>query len=181
MTVAAMPALQIHAFSRAHDLPAMAGLMAASDPWLTLGRSAESCLAVLKDDSKERYAAFQGDAFAGFLILNLRGAFVGYLQTVFVAPQVRGGGVGTALVQFAEERIFSAHPNVFLCVSAFNAGARRLYARLGYAPVGELTDFLAAGQSELLLRKTRGPIGSYLAGQDCRSPQPPNAAIVAPS
>ena len=155
------PALRICAFTDAHDLAAMAALMAASDPWLKLGRSAESCLAVLSDSGKERYAAFQGDAFAGFLILNLRGAFVGYLQTVFVAPQARGSGVGSALVQFAEARIFSAHPNVFLCVSAFNTGARRLYERLGYAPVGELTDYLALGQSELLLRKTRGPIGSY--------------------
>ena len=62
---------------------------------------------------------------------------------------------------FAETRIFSRHPNVFLCVSAFNAGARRLYERLGYATVGELTDFLAAGQSEILLRKSLGPIGSH--------------------
>ena len=31
-------------------------------------------------------------------------------------------------------------------VSAFNGGARRLYERLGYQVVGELTDFLATGQ-----------------------------------
>lgn len=77
-----------------------------------------------------------------------------------MAPAARGGGVGTALVNFAE-RIFSAHVNVFLCVSAFNTGAQRLYERLGYTRVGVLTDYLAVGQSELLLRKTRGPIGSY--------------------
>ena len=154
-------ALRIVTFDATHDLGAMAALMAASDPWLTLGRSAETCLAVLSDTGKERYAAFDGDAFAGFLILNLRGAFVGYLQTVFVAPQARGRGTGSALIAFAEERIFSQHPNVFLCVSAFNTGARRLYERLGYATVGVLSDFLTTGQSELLLRKTRGPIGSY--------------------
>lgn len=161
LSQSAAPALQITAFNDAHDLPAMAGLMAASDPWLTLGRGAASCLAVLSDASKERYAAMQGDAVAGFLILNLRGAFVGYLQTVFVSPQVRGSGVGGALIEFAEARIFSAHPNVFLCVSAFNTGARRLYERLGYVVVGELTDYLIVGQSELLLRKTRGPMGTY--------------------
>jgi ribosomal protein S18 acetylase RimI-like enzyme len=168
-----MSTLRIEPFSQASALlalPEVAGLMAASDPWRTLGRSAESCLAVLRDDSKERYVALSSDRFAGLLILNLRGAFVGYLQTVFVAPPARGSGVGTALVQFAEERIFSVHPNVFLCVSAFNTGARRLYERLGYAPVGELTDFLAAGQSELLLRKTRGPIGSYRGEQRPASP-----------
>lgn len=72
-----MPALRILPFPDDLDLPAIASLMAASDPWRTLGRSAESCLAVLKDSSKERYAALQGDTFAGFVILNLRGAFVG--------------------------------------------------------------------------------------------------------
>ena len=157
------PTFHISTLTPEHDLAAMARLMAASDPWLTLGRGVDSCLAVLSDISKERYVAFQGDSFAGFLILNLRGALVGYLQTVFVAPTWRGRGAGTALVAFAEARIFSAHPNVFLCVSAFNDGARRLYERLGYSPVGELTDFLMPGQSELLLRKTRGPIGSYRA------------------
>ena len=162
MTEAApRPPLHIDALTEAHDLPALARLMAASDPWLTLGRGVQACLSVLRDDTKERYAAFQQDAFAGLLILNFRGPFVGYLQTVFVAPPCRGSGVGTALVAFAETRIFSRHPNVFLCVSAFNAGARRLYERLGYATVGELTDFLAAGQSEILLRKSRGPIGSH--------------------
>jgi [ribosomal protein S18]-alanine N-acetyltransferase len=157
-------ALHIGELTAALDLHSMAEELAASDPWLTLGRNAKQCLALLNDSSKGRYAAFRGDDFVGFLILNFRGAFVGYLQTLFVAPAYRGSGVGTALVEFAEARIFSDHPNVFLCVSAFNAGARRLYARLGYRVVGELTDFLTPGQSELLLRKTRGAIGSYRVG-----------------
>jgi [ribosomal protein S18]-alanine N-acetyltransferase len=157
-------ALHIGDLTAALDLYSMAAEMAASDPWLTLGRSAQQCLALLNDSSKERYAAFQGDACAGLLILNFHGAFVGYLQTIFVAPPYRDCGVGTALVEFAESRIFRDHPNVFLCVSAFNAGARRLYARLGYQVVGEITDFLAPGHSEMLLRKTRGAIGSYVAG-----------------
>ncbi|HYX26131.1 MAG TPA: GNAT family N-acetyltransferase, partial [Thermoanaerobaculia bacterium] len=100
---------------------------------------------------------------AGFLILNLQGAFVGYIQTVCVAPELRGTGVGTALVGFAEDRIFREHPNVFLCVSSFNERARQLYERLGYKLVGELTDYLVPGHSELLLRKARGPISTWQA------------------
>lgn len=45
-----------------------------------------------------------------------------------------------------------------MCVSDFNHGARRLYGRLGYRLVGELTDYVVAGRSELLLRKTVGPL-----------------------
>ena len=68
---------------------------------------------------------------------------------------------GTALLAFAEERIFRDGPNVFICVSSFNAGARRLYERFGYSLVGELTDYLVPGHSEHLLRKTIAPIGSF--------------------
>lgn len=140
------------------DLAACAALMASSEPFLTLKRDYEASLRLLRDPDRERYVAEVGERFAGFLILNLQGAFVGYLQTICISPEFRGKGLGAALVGFAEERIFREHPNVFLCVSSFNPSARRLYERLGYHLVGELTDYLVAGHSELLMRKTRGPI-----------------------
>jgi ribosomal protein S18 acetylase RimI-like enzyme len=48
-------------------------------------------------------------------------------------------------------------------VSSFNEGARRLYQRHGYEVVGELTDYIVKGHSEILLRKTFGPIASFVA------------------
>jgi ribosomal protein S18 acetylase RimI-like enzyme len=59
------------------------------------------------------------------------------------------------------ERIFRESPTVFLCVSNFNTGARRLYERLGYEVVGSLRDFLVAGRAEVLLRKSRGPWSTF--------------------
>lgn len=135
--------------------------MAASEPWITLGRSYEASRKLLSDSSRERYVASVGKDRAGFLILNMSGAFSGYIQTVCVAPEFRGGGWGTRLVRFAEERVFRDSPNVFLCVSSFNRGARRLYERLGYVLVGELPDYLIAGHAELLLRKTLGPLDGF--------------------
>jgi ribosomal protein S18 acetylase RimI-like enzyme len=73
-----------------------------------------------------------------------------------VRADCRNCGLGSALVKRAEDRIFTESPNVFMCVSSFNSGARRLYERLGYAAVGPLRDFLVAGHDEILLRKTRG-------------------------
>ena len=70
----------------------------------------------------------------------------------------RGQGLGTRLVEFAEKRIFRDTPNVFLCVSSFNPRARALYERLGYERIGELKNYLIDGASELLMRKTIGPI-----------------------
>ena len=58
----------------------------------------------------------------------MTGAFVGYIQTVCVAPEWRGRGLGAILISFAEERIFRETPIVFMCVSSFNTDAQRLYA-----------------------------------------------------
>ena len=69
-------------------------------------------------------------------------------------PRLRGQGLGSRLVKFAEDRILRISPNVFMFVSSFNDGARRLYHRLGYQVVGELTDYIVEGHSEILLRKT---------------------------
>lgn len=100
----------------------------------------------------------------------MKGAFVGYIQTVCVAPEFRGKGIGTALVSRIEERVFRESPNVFLYVSSFNPGARGLYERLGYEYVGELRDYIVAGHSELHYRKTVGPIrgcGLTAVERDC--------------
>jgi ribosomal protein S18 acetylase RimI-like enzyme len=147
------------------EAEACARMMAASEPWITLGRGYEASLALLESPDREVYVALADDAVAGFVILNLHGAFVGYLQTVCVAVEARGRGIGTRLVRFAEERIFRETPNVFLCVSSFNPGAQRLYERLGYQLVGELTDYLVAGHSELLYRKTVGPLAVQATGR----------------
>ena len=132
--------------------------MATSEPWLTLGRGYEESRKLIEDPSREVYVAWDGDQFRGFIVVLMHGAFVGYIQTVAVAHEARGSGVGTELIQFAEKRIFENYPNVFLCVSSFNTRARALYERLGYELIGEIRDFLVRGHSEFLLRKTIGPV-----------------------
>jgi [ribosomal protein S18]-alanine N-acetyltransferase len=141
-----------------------ARLMAESEPWLTLGRSYEASLRILQDPTREVYLARDEAGLAGFLILCMTGALVGYIQTVLVHPDRRGQGIGSRLVEFAEQRILSEAPNVFMCVSSFNHGARRLYERLGYKVIGELTDYIVDGQSEILLRKTVGPLTGLTSG-----------------
>ena len=137
-----------------------ARLMASSEPWITLQRDVEQSRRILSNPALERYVARDDGALAGFLILDLQGVFAGYLKTVCVAPEFRNLGIGTTLVHFAEDRIFREHQNVFLLVSSFNRDAQRLYERLGYEVVGELKDFVVEGHSEILLRKTIGPLKS---------------------
>lgn len=138
-----------------------AQLMATSEPWLTLGRDYDAALALLRDPSRETYVALLGGEVAGFVILLMTGALVGYIQSICVAPERRSRGLGGRLIAFAEERIFRDFPNVFLCVSSFNPRARDLYLRLGYREVGELADLIVPGHAEILLRKTLGPLRNY--------------------
>jgi ribosomal protein S18 acetylase RimI-like enzyme len=151
----------IRPVQRHHEIEACARMMAASDPWLTLRYDYAASLRALASPGKEIQLAVSGGEVIGFILLNLKGAFVGYLQSICVAPARRGQGVGRRLVAFAEERVFREYPNLFICVSSFNAGAQRFYRNLGYEVVGELKNFLVDGHSEILLRKTTGSLAEF--------------------
>ena len=97
-----------------------AALMYSSEPWLTLGRSYKNCLDAIHGDYKEVYVIMEHETLKAFAVLQLSGSFRGYIQSVCVAANARGQGIGTALLQFCEERIFKISPNVFMCVSSFN-------------------------------------------------------------
>jgi ribosomal protein S18 acetylase RimI-like enzyme len=153
--------LKIRRLADNREAEECARLMANTDPWITLGRGYDACARVIQDPTREVYVAENESGIAGFIVLCMVGAFVGYIQTVLVAPNEQGQGIGSKLVAHAEERIFSESPNAFLCVSSFNSGARRLYERLGYRYVGELNDYIVRGHSELLFRKTRGPLSDF--------------------
>jgi len=138
-----------------------ARMMAATEPWITLGRTVDQSLAVVSDPTSETYVLADESSVLGFVVLTLAGPFRGYIRSVCVRPERRREGLGARLLEFAENRIFRESPNVFMCVSTFNPSARRLYERLGYAVVGELTDYLIRGHGEVLLRKTRGPWAEF--------------------
>lgn len=143
------------------DIQQCARMMVSSEPWITLRRTHEEALQVLHDASRETYVARSGGQLVGFLILCMTGAFVGYIQTVCVDPRWRNRRFGSALIRFAEQRIFREQPNVFMCVSSFNLSAQRLYLRLGYEVVGDLKNYVLAGLSEILLRKTVSPLKDW--------------------
>ncbi len=156
-----MEALEFGRLANDAEARACAGMMASSDPWSFFGRTFAQCLARVTDPAGEVWVARIAGEPRGFVRLVLQGAFVGYIQLVCVAAGARGDGLGTRLVQFAEERIFREFPNAFLCVSSINPRARQLYERLGYHLVGELGDYLVRGHSEFLMRKSVGPLAEF--------------------
>lgn len=128
--------------------------MAASEPWVTLGRTVETCSAICSHPQHELFVARAEGRPLGFILLHPAGAMGSpYVRSVAVAPEARGKGLGTRLMAFAEERYQGQARHIFLCVSSFNPRARQLYERLGYQVVGELKDYILRGASELLLHK----------------------------
>jgi ribosomal-protein-alanine N-acetyltransferase len=139
------------------DLKYCASMMSQSEPWITLKRSYEDSLGVLMDPIKEVYIAQANNEIIGFMILMMKGFLVGYIQTICVAPEYRNKGIGAHMMNYAEKRICKESHNIFLCVSSFNKKAQRFYKRLNYKKIGELKDYIVAGHSEYLLRKTITP------------------------
>ncbi len=143
------------------DKRSAAALMAASDPWLKLGFSRADCFKTLNVPFRETYTAKARGQIRGLVTITMYGTFKGYIQSLFVAEGSRGKGLGESLMAFAGEKIFARSPNIFLCVSSFNKGALRFYARLGYKKTGLLKDFVVKGSDEILMRKTKGPLREF--------------------
>ena len=148
------------------DVAPCAQMMSQSEPWLTLGRDYKASYQTISDPIKEVYLAVADKTITGFIIINMTGAFAGYIQSVCVDAGWRGQGIGTQIINYAEERIFRSVPNIFICVSSFNKGAHKLYERLGYKVIGELQDYVITGASEILLRKTIAPLMVFSASVD---------------
>jgi len=139
-----------------------ARMMSVTDPWITMGIDYNRCLNAFEGSEKEIYVVEIGKEIAGFVILQIGGTFKGYIQTICIGELFRGRGAGRKLLQFCEDRILKISPNIFICVSSFNRGAIRLYEDFGFKLVGELDDFVKKGYTELLLRKTVGPMMGYI-------------------
>jgi len=87
-------------------------------------------LVAFPPDDPDRIVAYAG-------LLAARGAGEGDIQTIAVAEEARGHGLGRTLMQslITEARKRGAR-TVFLEVRADNPGAQRLYQRLGFEEIG---------------------------------------------
>jgi len=155
------------------DAEKCANMMAGSEPWITLRRGFDASLKLLTDPQREVYLTMAEGEIAGFVIINMHGSFP-HLQSVCVASQLRNKGIGTRLIDYAEKRIFSETPNVFVCVSSFHRRPLRLFERRGYKVIGELKDWIVSGYSQVILRKTIGPLTGFKT--ESRDPDTPFAA-----
>ena len=134
-----------------------------SDPWRRLGYTRADWLRLLETplEGREGFVAVADGGVAGLALVRPRFLGGDYLELFAVAAAERGRGLGAALLAHLETVVFARARNFFVCVSDFNDGARRFYARHGYAHVGTLPDLLVRGSAELLLRKSSGPVRDH--------------------
>jgi len=129
-----------------------------SNPWKRLNFSYDLCFKSFNEELAEFYILTKNDIVIGFVSIQMEGAFTGYIKRICIKRNWRGKGIGSKLMGFAEQRIFSKKHNVFLCVSSLNKKAKKLYLKLGYEIIGEINDYIVPDSKELILRKSRGPM-----------------------
>lgn len=143
------------------DLEWCARFMSRNEPWITLKRGYEQSLQLLRDPLSEVYLLEKENDRVGFIMIKMKGPFCGYIQTIAVAENYRGKGIGEAAIRYIESIIFRTYSNVFICASSFNERAQKLYLRMGYGVIGVLKDYIEKGHDEILMRKTKGPMNEF--------------------
>jgi diamine N-acetyltransferase len=77
-----------------------------------------------------------------------------YMQFIALLPGAQGQGHGRALLDWFEgQALGDGARNAWICVSAFNTAAQRLYLRCGFQCVTVLDDLIKPGVDEILMRK----------------------------
>ena len=92
---------------------ACARIMSTSEPWVTLGRDFDASLAIITASDHEAYVVLDDEEVAGFVVLCMHGALVGYLKSIVVRADWRSRGLGRQLMAFAEDRIVLAEDVAF--------------------------------------------------------------------
>jgi len=137
-------------------------LVLGNEPWITLGYGEAEVESMARSSAADNLVvALAGETIVGFA-LSTPGVLLGeYLKLLVVESDRRAAGIGRRLMDALERRAFAHWPNVYLCVSDFNTGARTFYRRIGYEEVGALRDLLMPGKAEILMRKSAGAWRGY--------------------
>jgi len=112
-------------------------------------------IGVLTFSSVLRLKAVVERQMVGFLAADVRkGERLAWIATVGVLPAFRRRGIGEALLKACEQTL--ELPRVRLNVRTSNAGAIRLYKRLGYAQVGTWPRYYQDGEEAMIFEKKLG-------------------------
>jgi ribosomal protein S18 acetylase RimI-like enzyme len=146
------------------DVEGAAVAIASGPVFQRYGLDRSSAIALLRSAQGRIFVAKVDDEVAGVAIYWTDGTMPvpAYLRILAVNEGKRGLGIGRALLRQVEADAYRRGPNMFLCCESTNVDARRLYEREGYIEVGPLPNFIVEGMTEVLYRKTLGPIRGYV-------------------
>jgi diamine N-acetyltransferase len=148
-------ALRLVPIARA-DAERLGQAVAKIGPWAHYGRTPAQITRRLlgSSDGVARYQVMCGDDVAGVVAIQREWLLGPYLQMLAILPEYQKNGVGTRILDWfeAEARAHQAR-NIWLCVSGFNNGAIKFYARHGFDMKAVLDSLLRRGDDELLMRK----------------------------
>ena len=100
------------------------------------------------------WVAEHGGKIVGFLVAEEERQKVGHIITIDVRESQRRSGVGTALMDRAEEwAIDSSLKLMYLETSEHNNAAQKFYAARGYAKVEEIPDYYRKGLAAWVMVK----------------------------
>jgi [ribosomal protein S18]-alanine N-acetyltransferase len=144
------------------DREAVIRMLAGSDPWKRLGYTDVHWERFFNPlpEGRDGFVVEQGGTVVGLALIRQRFLLGDYLELLAIEPAAQGHGLGGKLLTYLESLVFARVNNLFVCVSDFNAAARRFYRRHGYQEIGPMPNFLIPGTAEILLRKTTGPARS---------------------
>lgn len=126
------------------------------DPWLSYPYPAASLQRFLSADDPcaRRQVIRVGSDIAGVLVVRSNWMRGPYIHLLAVLPDWQGRGLGRAAIATVErEARERGDRNLWIAASDFNAGALRLYQRLGFSVVATLDDLVRDGRAEILMRK----------------------------
>lgn len=129
--------------------------LAAIDPWARVGYSAQSFVGFLAahEPTVARYRILLDVEPVGVMVIRRVWLHGPYLQLLGVVPEAQGRGIGEHALRWYEAQVRGQYRNLWLCVSAFNVGARRFYAAHGFTESGVLDSLVFDGKDEILMRK----------------------------
>lgn len=146
------------------DVEGAAAAIASGSVFQRYGITPESAVDLLRSARGNIAVAMDGDEVIGVAIYWTDGTppIPAYLRILAVAEGQRGRGVGRALLRHVEADAFRVGPNLFLCCELMNVNAARLYEREGYVKIGPMPSLFVEGITEVLYRRTLGPVRGYI-------------------
>jgi ribosomal protein S18 acetylase RimI-like enzyme len=122
-------------------------------PWAHYAIAGTALAEGLKSAVTASYQIECAGESAGAVVIRPAWLVGPYMQMLAVLPAFQGQGIGTRVVAWFEAEARLKGRNAWLCVSAFNPGAQRLYRAHGFEFVATLGDLVRDGDAELLMRK----------------------------